>query len=275
MSGTGNAHPAWEPLLEKIPESLREMVKPVLIEFDTNVQQTLEAKNQELKRYEAFKQFIDNEVDPEWLAEAADFTYNFQENPKAVIENANKVWNLGYNLDGTQQSQQQLDGNEAGSLFEDDPNDITQHPQFAQLMQTVGQMQQNLQEFTSKQDMENQIKEHEQFITKMHETHGDFDDNYVTALMANGSSFPKALEAYQNLAAGFVSNAGDGNGDQQEQQNNDQAGSNDDGAPVVMGGNGNAGNGTPSQPISFGDMKSGDLEDTVLQMLKAANSADS
>lgn len=267
-------HPAWQELLNKIPESLHELVRPVFQEWDQGVQKALEAKTTELKKYEPYKQFVDNNIEPDWLAEAADFAYNFQTDPKAVIENANKVWNLGYNLDGTPASgQQQNDGNDPLFGEEDENMDITKHPQFAQLMQQVGQMQNSLQEFTSRDEQQRQLQEHEQFIKGMHEAHGDFDDNYVTALMANGSSFPQALEQYQNLIAGFVPKP-DENNDQQQQQNNNQAGTDDNGAPVVMGANGTAGGGGQQQPISFGNMKESDLEESVLRILQAGQQED-
>lgn len=266
-------NPNWKPFLDKIPESLHPIVKPVLAEWDQGVQQALEEKTQELKKYEPYKQFLDANIDPAWLVEAADLAYNFEKDPKLVIKNANEAWNLGFNLDGTPQGGQGNDSGAPDDLFDGDddmPQDITKHPQFAELMQVVNGLKENVDSFTSQQDQERQAREFEQFIKGQHEQHGAFDENYVTALMANGQSFPQALDAYHTFVASLVDN-GEQGGDENNNQN-DQAGS--DGAPVVMGGAGNAGSGLDQQQVSFGDMKSSDLEDVVEQMLANASQAD-
>lgn len=270
MSGSGNGHPAWEPLLAKIPESLHPIVKPVFIEFDNNAQAVLTAKNDELKKYEAYKQFIDNNVDPEWLAEAADFAYQAQENPNQFFERANEVWKLGYTK---QDSQQQSGGETGANLNLDDPEldmtqDITKHPAFAQLAEQLNMTQQQLSQFTEAQNADKQQKEWDSFLKKQHDDGKVFDDDYVTALVANGLSFDQAFNNYNDLVARAL---GDNGGDQtngqagQEQVNNGS----DDKAPVVMGGDA-TGSGVPQQDISFGNMKTGDLEDTVKRMLEAA-----
>jgi uncharacterized protein YdcH (DUF465 family) len=273
---SGNGHPAWQEILKDIPESFHGIVSPVLQKWDQGVQQTLEAKNAELKQYEAFKQFVDNKVDPGWLAEAADFAYRAQENPKELFEHANKVWNLGF-VSAEEASSQQTGGESASNLYGDDPElenmDITKHPQFAQLMETVNGLNSKVTEFTQNSENDRQQQQWDSYLKQQHDEGKQFDDTFVTALVANGLSFDDAFERYNSLVASVVGDGSGGDSNDNQAGQSTDTNSGDSTAPVVMGGDA-SGSGLPTQPISFGNMKSADLEDTVEKMIASLNSQD-
>jgi hypothetical protein len=177
------------------------------------------------------------------------------------MEQANQAFNLGFKTSDEVAALSTPDGEDPELV-----TDITKHPQFAELATQISGLRELVESNQEAQENSRQQEEFDRFLKQKHEdeTYGSFDDKYVTALMSTGMTFEQAFDQYSNLATNLL---------KPNENGTEQAGSgangSDNGAPVVMGGDG-AGSGNPQQPISFGSMKTGDLTDVVNQYLENA-----
>lgn len=77
---TSKSHPAHEKLLAELPEAWHAKVTPHLQEFDRNVQQQLE-------KFSGFKQFVDDGVDPAFIAQSMQLAKAIASDPVTVHQN--------------------------------------------------------------------------------------------------------------------------------------------------------------------------------------------
>jgi len=258
--GSSQGHPAWQEILDAVPESLHSLIKPKLEAMDKGVQ----AKLQELHgTYDPYKKFAENNVDPRVIEQSLYLANHLQSNPAEFVERAINNFNL------TQYQQQQL-RQQAEELEEDewDGEDLTKHPGFKALADQITALKGQLTEREQKEQLSQQQQELEDYLDSLEEAHGDFDRLYVSALMANNVDGPQAVKQYQdmvNAAALKLTNP-----EQQQQQQQQQFQQDNGQPPVVMGAAGTAGSGSPNEPVSMGAMKPGEVQDLVLQMLEQA-----
>jgi hypothetical protein len=78
--------------------------------------------------------------------------------------------------------------------------------------------------------------------------------------MSQGLDGEEAIKRYQER---YVKAAGDQLNAEQNNSNNNQT------PPVVMGGDGNSGSGLAQNPVNFSNMKPGEFNDAVFNMLQA------
>lgn len=123
-------NPAWDDILNYIPEDKRTEVLPKLKSWDDNF-----AKVQ--SEYAPYKPLLENKVSVEDIQKAFAFANLVNTNPKAVYEELGQRFGFG-------QGQQQVKEEE-----EDDPDfqkdqvpDLTKHPEFVKMQQTIQQFQQ-------------------------------------------------------------------------------------------------------------------------------------
>lgn len=246
-------NPAWKPLLDKLPDAMHSLVIPELQAWDKNFQEKLQEVRSD---YAGFEDFKKAGINPELIKNSLYLYDQFATNPQEVIKEAIEAYELPF-VDSA--SIQQTNSDEELEDFEMD-SDITKHPQFSALMEQVNKLQQTTEQQQQQQANEEAVRNHMAWLEEMKkpEKYGDFDDEYVTALMSQGLDGEEAIKRYQSK---FASTAGDQLENQQNQQQT--------APPVVMGGDGNAGSGLPQSPINFGDMKTAEFNDTVLKMLEA------
>lgn len=80
-------NPAWDTLKEKLPKEFHSQIDPILSEWDKNVQQKFQQNAEELRRYEAWKEFVDNNVDPNQLRVAHQMAQNLNTDPLTFYNN--------------------------------------------------------------------------------------------------------------------------------------------------------------------------------------------
>lgn len=131
-------NPAWNKVLEPLPQEFHKQIMPHLQEWDTNF-----AKVQ--SEYAPYKPLIENKVPYEQIQKAFQFAALVNSNPRAVYDQLGQ--RFGFN---SGQGQQQVDEDEDDEQQQQtvdasgQPFDITKHPQFVELQNVVNQLQQGI-----------------------------------------------------------------------------------------------------------------------------------
>lgn len=249
--GNSNGHPAWQEILETLPDDLHPLVKPKLEEWDRNVQQKL----QEVRApYDPYKPLVENNIPVDMVEQALYLHHQLENNPQELIAKAIEH----YKLDYVPKDQIQVpDPEDLEDEF--DGIDITKHPAFQQLSQQLEQFNSKL---TEKERLEQEAAEQEEldnYLDQLEQEKGPFNKLMVATLIANGMDGEQAVETYKSEIAQAVQQA---LGQNQQQQNQ---------PPVVMGGDGTSGSGVPEQPVKMGDLSKDDLMKLSMQFLEQNN----
>jgi hypothetical protein len=245
-------HPAWQEVLNELPEDLRPLIRPKLEEWDKRTQGLVQGVH---SQYDPYKKFVENNIDPQVLEQSLYMANALQKDPEAFVKRV--IENYGIEAFNAQQQEEEEDED----VSDWDGEDISKHPQFLALAQQLEQINSTLTEQQQKEQQTQAEREHEAYMESLkakYEDKGEFDELYVSALMANGLEGDKAVEMYYDTISKAVAAA---TGQQQTQQDQQQP-------PVVMGGSGNAGSGLPDQKVSMGSLSNGDVQDLVIEMLK-------
>lgn len=80
-------NPAWDTLKEKLPKEFHSQIDPILSEWDKGVQQKFQQHAEELRRFEAWKEFADSGTDPQQLRVAAQMAQNLNTDPLTFYNN--------------------------------------------------------------------------------------------------------------------------------------------------------------------------------------------
>ncbi len=127
-------NPAWNSVLEPLPQEFHKQIMPKLQEWDDNF-----AKVQ--SEYAPYKPLLENKIPYESVQKAFQLAALLNSNPRAVYDDLGQ--RFGFN---SGQGQQQVEDNDE----DEEPNpqdiggegfDITKHPQFVQLQNVVNQLQ--------------------------------------------------------------------------------------------------------------------------------------
>lgn len=246
-------HPAWQEILNVLPEELHGLVKPKLAEWDKGVQE-------QFQRYSPYKDIISNDIPPEFLQQAVGIANSLQEDPENFVEQL--IDHFGLDRYRASANEEEEEENEPGSFVDlDDPNtsfeDIMKDPRFKPFIQ---QQQELMERFQEREEEEEEAEAEEalqEYLSELHDEYGEFDDTYVVAMLANDIDGEVAVKQFQdtvNQAAQALA----GN------QNNQQTPT----PPVVLGAGGTTGSGLPDNKIDFGTMKDQDINKLVTEMLE-------
>lgn len=262
-------HPAYQEILDALPESLRPIVLPKLEAMDKGVQDKLQAVQ---SQYDPYKEFADGKVDPGVIKQSLYLANMLQQDPEGFVRRAIDNFNLEA-FKQQQQAQQQVVTSELDEEWEG--VDVTKHPAVKQMMDQLNTLQQTQQTWQQQQEQSQYEQQLEAYLDGLEKEHGEFDRLYVSALVANEVDGPQAIKQWQDSvnAAALKLTGGDPAKLAELQQQATQQQSNQQQTqqpPVVMGAAGTAGSGSPSGDINFGNMKDGDVQDVVLQMLANA-----
>lgn len=287
-----SGHPAWQEYLADVPPALQPTVQAAFQKWDANVQQRLQEVHTQYAPLKVYQPLADNKIPLQYIGQALQFAQELENNPKELFNSMNTKLDLGFV--SAEEAQRQAPAT-------DDPfsdfgeTDITQHPQFKTLMETVNKMQQTFEEQQSQQAEEEEVTQFEAYLDSL-VAGTPLENNtdakvMITAFMSNSdmdgaaaltkvqgmlvqgltnqatteeqqtSTEPNPLmDAINAHLGGPVQNTPVGHVPQAESQ-----------APVVMGNAGNAGSGVPSNPIDFGAMKTDDINSMVAQALEQAS----
>lgn len=185
-------HPAWQEILEAVPEQYRDALKPTLEKWDKGVQSRFQSLH---SKYEPFKPYVD-EADKVQMG--MNLIQRIEEDPRAVYDLMAATYNFaeqGATEDeGVMSEFDELDL-DSGDV---DPRVLAQmqalQEQQALIAQQVAEQQQRAEE-------EENLNQLNAYVEWLHEEHGDFDDDYVVTLLANGVEGPEAIKRYEAIIA--------------------------------------------------------------------------
>lgn len=247
-----NGHPAWQEVLNEIPEEYHALIKPKLAEWDKGVQDRFQQIRDEYKPLEGYKKFADNNIDPDYLVNSYNLAKNFETRPQDIVEEAIKVYGLDFAAKTEEEPGDSYSDNEFESTGQLDPS-------VKALMDQMQELREQIQQRSQQDEEAENIKEFVAYLDQLEENHGEFDKDYVTALISQGVDGEEAVSRYKAMST-----------KQLEQQVLSTEQQNTPNPPTVMNGEGNSGSGLEQQPIDFGKASSGDIDDVVAKMLAAS-----
>lgn len=253
-----NGHPAWDEILNVVPDEFHEMLKPTLKKWDDGVQEKFQQIHQQ---YDPYKPLVENNIPLDEVQQALYLAHQLNTNPAELVQQAIDHFNLEQFKQAQSQQQQNLndpddpDGSEDFSL-----DDLEDDPRYKALLEKQREIESKI----TKREQEEQEQEAEQaleqYLGELREAHGEFDENYVVTLLANGVDGEAAVKQFQNT----VSQAAQALIQQQQEQNPPRQ------TAVIAGSGGTSGSGVPDQPLKFGEMKDGQVSDLVAEYIKNA-----
>jgi hypothetical protein len=254
-NGTGNVddsssgHPAWQEIYDALPdEALRTVIKPYLEKWDSGVQARFQTLQSE---WEPYKDFKDNEVDPDFINQAIGLAAAVEQDPEKVLGALRDAYpDVWQNFVGA--SGQGVADSGSGDDDEDElePWQVESR-ELRSLMEQMASV--FLGDQNSREEAEGQAAL-EDYLEALHEVYdptGKFDEDFVLNQIANGVDGEKAIENFRNMVKTYGGTTSQGSGSQ---------------APPVLG----SGGGSPSNQTtpSYGDA---DTVSLVKQLLEAAN----
>lgn len=246
-------NPAWKTLLDVLPQEFHTKVIPVLQDLDARFASNAE----ELKKYEAYKPLAEAGVPMDRIAETLRFAKELEDNPQEVFTRMNTLWELGF---VPAEEAAKLAAPPADDSIEDwDGVDIQNHPLIKQLSDQLTQVQQNFEQRTQAEQEAAELAEFERHVDSILEK----DENkgvprpLVMAYMAQGYDGPQAVAEVKSYLAGGVQVPTPPTTDKPPSLS-------------LMGGDGAAGSGIPTDNIKVGhDVKGGQVNDLVVALLES------
>lgn len=236
---------AWNPLLEKLPSGLHNLVTPTLKEWDRNYSESIQKVH---SQYAGYKPFLDQQVDPDAINNALLISNALDNDPQGLISQLIDY----YKYQAPQQAVEQGQGIQPQdeSVDEGIQYDVTQHPEFqrmSKLVELMGQntLQQN--EQLLQQQMDEQVdKDFAEAKTRL----GDFDDAQVAQIMyLQEVDIDTAVGMYNTFVQNII----------QSHRSPGQS------APVMMGGGG----GVPSKQVNSSKWTESERRAFIAQTLAA------
>lgn len=186
---TPGINPAWNSVLDKLPPEFHSQIIPTFQEWDKNFQsKTSEVQSQ----YEPYNFLLENGVDPQRVQMALNLTNIIDADPRKFYDEMGNFYKDQWGQ-GQQGQEEEFQLSDAEEDF-----DITKHPKFQELQQTIEAMSQGMQQ----KEQENLVKqaeaEVEQEVTQLKEKYGDWDEEFVFSLaVAKNLPLEDAVKAYQ------------------------------------------------------------------------------
>lgn len=176
-SGDGDSiNPAWNPLLEKLPSSLHNLVTPELRNWDKNYQKSL---NEVHSQYAPYKEYVENKVEPDQINYALKMLEAINTRPLDVINALNEY----AKQNGLIQEPSAPQGNEQQGQVDDSeiPDELLQHPKFVEMQKQLEQVTGFLAQQQQSQLQAQQDKEIQDELTELRkpERYGEFDEDWV------------------------------------------------------------------------------------------------
>lgn len=247
-SASSGGNPAWQPILDKLPAGLHEMIRPELENWDRGVQEKFQ---QVQSRYAPFKDFVENGVSPEDIQRAMQVYSLLNNNPRALYDHMGQYYKFA-------QEQAAASGDQGQQEFDeydlDDPEGKNSDTagiapeKFEQLERQQQIIAQVLYQEYQRKQQEAADAELEQELARLREEHGDFDEEFVIAVAAQTGDLPGAVAKYNEIISRKVGAPRPGSD-----------------LPRVM----TPGSSTPSTQVNPAELDSKGTRELIVEMLKA------
>lgn len=181
QEGTAGVNPAWNDVLNYVPEDKRNEVIPKLQEWDNNFQQVQST-------VAPWKDFINSGIDPETAEFSVNVLSTLESNPRAVYDA------LGAHLGISSQEAKELV--EDQGLLEEELEEPKEDPRIAKLEKQTEAMAQILLARKNEEMAAEQDAALDQEMKALRNKLGDFDEEYVLAKMYAGMDPEDAAKSY-------------------------------------------------------------------------------
>lgn len=234
---------AWNPLLEKLPTSLHNLVTPHLKEWDRNYNEGIQKVH---SQYAPYKPFLESQVDPEAINNALLISNALENDPTGLISQLIDY----YKYEVPKQPVEQGQGNQPQdeSVDEGIPYDVTQHPEFQRMAKMVELLGQNTLQQTEAQLQMEADAQIEKDFAEAKQRLGDFDESQVAQIMyLQQVDIDTAVKMHNDMVQNIL----------QKHRSPGQS------APVLMGGGG----GLPSKQTNVSKMTEAQRRQLIVQTL--------
>jgi hypothetical protein len=257
-----NINEAYRPLLDAIPEVLHTQVIPIIQKMSNNFDSKVQSVRDEYKDLEAFKPFVENNVDANYLIQSYNLAKAFEDNPEEVVKKAVEMYELDFVNSSEVQQVQDPDEIELGEGLTMDQ--LAKLPVFQQLQKNYEAINEKLTSKEQEEQREAEIAQVNSTLNDLEKEHGNFNRLLVTAFMSQGLSGEQAVAEYNKILADQIA------GQAQTPNNNLEQPGNNGQPPVVMGQEGASGSGSPENTVNVGTMSTQDLNSMVSNVLAEA-----
>lgn len=236
-------NPAWEPVLELLPEQFQSVVTPHFQKWDQDAQARIESVNSQLKSFDPYKPFVEHSITPDEIEQGLRLMYEINNNPETIYKALAEAYKFG----ATEAPTAGNEVDEENPLSQLPPEVLAKLGQHDDLLQAVSQIVLN--DATAKQQVQAD-NELETELTALKEKIGDYDERYVLSLMQTGMSAEEAGQQFMTLKQSFTPQPF---------------------APTTLGGSsGSGGVGIPSNAIDPTKLSGSETRNLVAQMLEQA-----
>lgn len=156
-------NPAWESLKEKIPKEFHSQIDPILSDWDKGVQQKFQTNAEELRRFEAYKEFVEGNIDPNQLRVAHQMAQNLNSDPVTFYNNLAQMLRENGLIQEAAQAEQKADELEGLEQVSDPRIDALQQQQ-QQIIAGLQQRQQAELQAQAEARIQTQIQSDMDFI---------------------------------------------------------------------------------------------------------------
>lgn len=240
--GAPGHNPAWDAVLNVLPEQFHSVVTPHFQQWDQSAQSRVEQANAQLKEFEAYKPFVEHGISTDEMEQGLRLLWEINNNPQNVYQALQQAYNYGQQPGTTPQTPEIDENNPLSQL----PPEILEKINSQEgVLQAVAQIVLNdaqaKQDATADADLDRELN-------SLKEKHGEYDEDYVLAKMQNGMSGEDAVKSYQALVQRITPAPF---------------------APAVLGNRG-GGSGIPSGAIDPTKLSGKETRNLVAEMLAAA-----
>lgn len=237
-------NPAWNDVLEILPEQFHQVVTPHFQKWDQSAQQRIEQVNSQLKDFEGFKPFVEHGINPQEVEQGLRIMWEINNNPENVYKALAEAYKFGQEAPPVANTNAVTNDDDDETPYGVDPEISSKLEQHDGLLQAVAQIVLNDAQAKEAASADSAL---EKELNSLKEKHGDYDEEYVLTKMLNGASGEDAVKSYQNLVQRLSPKPF---------------------APNVLGSNG-GGTGLPSQAIDPTKLSGKETRNLVAQMLAA------
>lgn len=239
---TPGPNPAWNDVLSVIPEQFHNTITPHFQKWDQAAQAKIEAANNSLKEFEAYKPFVEHGINAQEVEQGLRLMYEINNNPENVYNALQNAYKFGQSSPVANAEGAEEEGEEELGIDPEIAEKLSQHDG---LLQAVSQIVLNEQQAKQNAAADAALDKE---IEALKAAHGEFDEDYVLTKMLNGTPAEDAVKAYQSLVQSLTPKPF---------------------APNVLGSS-NGGNGVPSNAIDPTKLSGKETRDLVAQMLAQA-----
>lgn len=229
-------NPAWNPVLEILPQELHSQVTPHFQQWDKGVNERFQKVHSE---YEPWKPIISSGNDPSQVSFAINLVNTLNEDPATVYNAIGEFYKLNKPAPTVEQGQE--------PPVDEDPYKA----KFEELQKQTDTMAKILIQNREAELAREQEAKLDAEMQDMSKKYGKFDQHYVYGLMAAGMEMEDAVKHYQGHIQQTLQSQGF--------------------KPVILGG---GGGGLPSQNVDPRKLPDKDLNNYIAQILDHAKRAE-